>query len=177
MMILVVLAFLTAPLAAGAQVCGVAQCDAATYNSAAEPSAAESHDVMALSPGQLLRSALSRWFGPAANAGSIVKVTVRDEDSRIVHVIDSERDLAAFRALWAALAEAEPGPSAPPMGRPYYKLQIQYARRGGRIEHASWFYFPGGAVQLLAVMRSVLVAPLYRTPTPDAFEALLRSPA
>jgi hypothetical protein len=176
MMILVVLALLTAPLEADARDGAAAQCDPATYSSAAEPAAAEPRDLMALSPGKLFRSVVSRWFGPAANAGSIVKVTVRDEDSRVVRVIDSERDLAAFRALWAALAEADPGSSAPPLGRPYYKLQIEYARRG-RIEHASWFYFPGGAVRLLAVMRSVLVAPLYRTPDPDAFEALLRSPA
>jgi len=130
---------------------------------------------MALSPGKLFRAATRRWFGPAAGADSIVKVTVRDEKGRIVRVIDSERDVAAFRALWAGLLETDPGAcTAPPGWRPYHKLQIQSVGRGGRTGNASWFYFFGGHIKLLAVIRAVCVAPLYRTPSPDAFEALLR---
>jgi len=34
---------------------------------------------------------------------------------------------------------------------------------------------PGGYVKLLAVVRAIWVGPLYQTPTPDAFEALLRA--
>jgi hypothetical protein len=179
MMILVVLALLAAPSDARA---GVARCDLATYNLAtynlaAEPAAAELRNAMALSPGQLFRKAISPWFGPTASAGSIVKVTVRDEDFQLIRVIDSERDLTAFRALWGGLVEADPGSVAPPPGSlPYYKLNIETAGRGRQTRSASWFYFPrSGTIQLLAVIRSVLVAPLYRTPTPDAFEALLRA--
>jgi hypothetical protein len=95
--------------------------------------------------------------------------------SRVIRLLDSERDLAAFRALWAGLVETDLGSWTPPSGpHSYYRLQIQSTRRGGRTENASWFYFPGGFVKLLAVLRAVCVAPLYRTPCPDAFEAMLR---
>ena len=130
---------------------------------------------MALSPGRLFRAATRRWLGPATDADSVVKVTVRDEELHIVRVLDSQRDLAAFRRLWAALVEADSSSwSPPPGGRPYYKLQIQLIGRGGRTENASWFYFPDGSIKLLAVLRAIRIAPLYRTPTPGAFEALLR---
>ena len=131
---------------------------------------------MALSFGTLFRAATRRWLGPPADARTIVKVTVRDEDFQLVRVIDSERDLAAFRALWAALVEADPGSYTPPPGwRPYYKLIIEKTGRGGRSSSASWFYFPwGGTIKLLTVIRAVCVAPLYRTPSRDAFEAMLR---
>jgi hypothetical protein len=176
MMMLVVLTLLAAPPAAFAPPYGVAQCDPAAYGSAAKLAAAEPHDLMALSPGKLLRAATSRWFGPAAGAGRIVKVTVRDEDFQLIRVIDSARDLAVFRALWAGLVEADLGSFDPPPGtRPYYKLVIERAGSGGRTRSASWFYFPrNGTIKLLAVIRSILVAPLYRTPSPGAFEALLR---
>ena len=128
---------------------------------------------MALSLGRLIRAATRRWLGPAAAAGGIVKVTVRDEHSQVVRVLEAERDLAAFRALWAALIEADPRSSTPPPGGPYYKLAIQWTARGGRMHGSSWFYYPGGFVKLLAIWRAIWAAPLYRTPSPDAFEALL----
>jgi hypothetical protein len=130
-------------------------------------------DRMAFSPGKLFRAATRRWFGPLAGTERIVKVTVRDADSHVIRVIESERDLAAFRALWAGLVETDPGASAPPPERPYYKLAIQWIGRGDRGGSPSWFYFPGGYIELLAIWRAISVAPLYRTPSPDAFEALL----
>ncbi len=158
MMLSVVLALLAGPLAADGAVCSVAQREVAAYGSAAELAAAEPRDLMALSPGQLFRAATSRWFGPAANAGSIVKVTVRDEDFQLIRVIASERDLAVFRALWAGLVEADPSSIAPPPGWRPYKLNIETAGRGGQTKSASWFYFPSsGTIKLLAVIRSVLV--------------------
>ncbi len=166
--------------AALAPVGGVARGHFAAYGSVIEPAAAEPLDLMAhsmalspaLTPGKVFRVATRRWLGPAASADSIVKVTVRDAESRVVRVIESERDLAAFRTLWAGLAEADPGASPPPS--PWYKLQMQYIRSGGRTENASWFYFPGGTIKLLAIVRAAWIAPLYRTPAPAAFEALLR---
>jgi len=130
---------------------------------------------MAFSPGKLFRAAARRWFGPLAGTEGIVKVTVRDADFHVVRVIESERDLAAFRALWAALVETDPGSWAAPPGRQYYKLAIEWIGRGGRAESSSWFYFPGGSIKLLAVLRAISVASLYRTPSPGAFEALLRA--
>jgi hypothetical protein len=173
-MIFVVLALLATPLATVAPVCGMAQYDLASNGSAAEPAAAEPHDVMTFTPGSLFRTATRRWFGPAADADRIAKVTVRDEDFQVVRVLDSERELAAFRKLWAALVEADSRPWTPPPDRPYYKLNIQLIGFGGRTENASWFYFPGGCVKLLAVVRAIWIAPLYRMPSPGAFEELLR---
>ena len=130
---------------------------------------------MTLSPGRLFRTATHRSLGPFAYSRGIVKVTVRDKDSRIVRVLTSERDLAAFRALWAALVEADPGSWTPPPGAPYYRLTIQSVGRSGGGVSASWFYFPGGYIRLLAILRAIWVAPLYRTPSSTAFEALLRA--
>lgn len=131
---------------------------------------------MANSAGKLFRAATWRWLGPPGDVGKIVKVTVHDQDSQLVRVIDSERDLAAFRALWVSLVEADPGSvTPPPRWRPYYTLNIEKAGRGGGTRSATWFYFPwSGTVKLLAVIRAVYVAPLYRTSSPGAFEALLR---
>jgi hypothetical protein len=109
---------------------------------AAWPLMAQSRNLMALSPGKLFRAATRRWFGPAVYADRIVKVTVRDQNSQVVRVLDSERDLAAFRDLWAALVEVDdPGSQIPPPERPYNKLNIQFIERRGRTQRAIWFYF------------------------------------
>jgi hypothetical protein len=129
---------------------------------------------MLLSPGRLFRTATRRWLGLVRTADRIVKVTVRDENFQLVRVIDAERDLAVFCKLWAALVEADPDSWSPKPGQPYYKLGIQSIQRGVRTANAEWFYFPGGYIQLLAIWRAIWVAPLYRMPSPDAFEALLR---
>jgi len=128
------------------------------------------------SAGKLFRAATRRWLGPTADPDSIVKVTVRNEEARVVRVLTSERDLAAFRALWAGLVEVDPRSSRPPPEwRPCYRLSIERVGRGGRTAHATWFYSPvGGYIQMLAIIRAVCVAPLYRRPSPDAFEAILR---
>ncbi|MGP0091848.1 MAG: hypothetical protein ACLPKB_18095 [Xanthobacteraceae bacterium] len=49
-----------------------------------------------------------------------------------------------------------------------YKLATQSTGRGGRTENANWFYFAGGYIKLLAVVRAIWVGPLYQAPTPDA---------
>ena len=125
------------------------------------------------SPGRLFRAATRRWLGPFAASRKIVKVTVRDQEFRIVRELTSEPELAAFRNLWAALVEADQRPAAPPPGRALYKLQIQ-SIQSGRRANATWFYSSGGTVELLAIWRAIWIAPLYRTPSPAAFEALLR---
>ena len=78
-----------------------------------------------------------------------------------------------FRKQWAALIEVDRDCYTWQRGQPYYKLGIQSIGFGGRAGNASWYYFPGGYLKLLAVMRAIWVAPLYRAATPDAFEALL----
>jgi hypothetical protein len=130
---------------------------------------------MVLSPGKFFRSATRGWYGPFARPDRIVNVTVRDQDFQLVRVLDSERDLVAFRELWAALIEVDRGSYIWQREQPYYKLAIQSIGLGGRTENASWFYFPGGYLKLLAVVRAIWVGPLYQAPTPDAFEALLRA--
>jgi hypothetical protein len=93
-------------------------------------------NLLLLSAGKLFRAATLRWFGPASDGDRILKVTVSDENSHVVRVIDSQRDLAAFRQLWSALVEADaPSRSSQP-GRPYYKLGIQSIRRSVRTENA-----------------------------------------
>lgn len=121
----------------------------------------------------LFRAATRRWYGPFARPERIVDVAVRDQDFQLIRVLESEGDLLASRKLWAAVIEVDRGRYTWQPGQPYYKLAIQSVGRGGRINNASWYYFPGGYLKLLAVMRARWVAPLYRTTTPDAFAALL----
>ena len=128
---------------------------------------------MVFSPGPLFRAATRRWYGPFAHPERIVNVAVRNQDFQLIRVLESEGDLLAFRKLWAAVIEVDRNCYTRQPGRPYYKLAIQTIGRGGRINNASWYYFPGGYLKLLAVMRAIWVAPLYRAATPDAFAALL----
>jgi hypothetical protein len=130
---------------------------------------------MVLSPAKVFRAATRGRYGPFARPDRIVNVAVRDQNFQLVRVLDSERDLVAFRALWMSLVEADRDAFTWQPGQPFYKLAIESIGRGGRVENASWYYFPGGYFQLLAVIRAIWVAPLYQVPTPDAFEALLRA--
>jgi hypothetical protein len=54
---------------------------------------------MSLPLGDLIRTLTQRWLGPHQ---PVVQVTIRDPDFRIVRVLASERELAAFSGLWAA---------------------------------------------------------------------------
>jgi hypothetical protein len=127
------------------------------------------------SPGKTFRAATRRWIGPLARTGGIVKVTVRDQNFQIVRVLASEADLAAFRALWSALIEVDLRSWTPAPGQPHHSLIIEWSGRDGRARSSHWFYHPGGFVNLLAILPAIWVAPLYRTPDPDAFEAMLRT--
>jgi hypothetical protein len=128
---------------------------------------------VAASPGKIFRAATRCWIGPLAHTRSIVKVTVRDQNFQIVRVLASEADLAAFRALWSALIEVDPRSWTPAPGQPHQSLIIEWSGRGGRARSSHWFYHPGGFVNLLAILPAIWVAPLYRTPDPEAFEAML----
>jgi hypothetical protein len=64
---------------------------------------------MAFRLGTLFRSKTRGWYGPFARPYRIITVTVRDQDYRLIRVLDSQRDLAAFRELWAALIEVDRG--------------------------------------------------------------------
>jgi hypothetical protein len=130
---------------------------------------------MVLSPGKVFRAATRSWYGPFARPDQIVDVAVRDQDFQLVRILDSERDLVAFRALWVSLFEVDRDACTWQPGQPFYKLAIESIGLGGRAENASWYYFPGGYFKLLAVMRAIWVAQLYKAPMPDAFEALLRA--
>ena len=81
-------------------------------------------NLLLLSTGKLFRAATLRWFGrPVTPTG----LTVSDENSHVVRVIDSQRDLATFRQLWSALVEAD---------APSRSSRIQSIRRGVRTENA-----------------------------------------
>jgi hypothetical protein len=127
---------------------------------------------MTFSPGKILRAATQHWFGPFARTRRIVKVTVRDQDFQIVRVLKSEPDLTAFRALWSAMIEVDGSSWTPPLGQAYHHLIIEWSGPGGS---SHWYYHPGGFVNLLAIWRAIWVAPLYRTSSPEEFEALLRA--
>jgi hypothetical protein len=58
---------------------------------------------MSLSLGNLLRT-LTPPLGPRQ---TIVQVTIRDPDFRIVRVLASEHELAAFSDLWAARVKVD----------------------------------------------------------------------
>jgi hypothetical protein len=128
---------------------------------------------MVFSPGKVFRAATRGWHGPFARPEMIIKVAVHD-DVQLLRMLDAERDLAAFRQLWATFVEVDCGSYTWQREQPYYKLAIESLGLGGRIDHASWYYFPGGYLKLLAVMRAIWVAPLYRAAAPETFEALLR---
>jgi hypothetical protein len=128
---------------------------------------------MALRFGQLFRAATRRWLGPFARTRHIVKVTVRDENFHIIRVLTSDKELLAFRDLWSGLVEIDPGSWVRPPGASHRKLDIQWTRSDGRTHTSRWHYHPGGYIRILGILRAIWVAPLYRTPTPTAFEALL----
>jgi hypothetical protein len=128
---------------------------------------------VALSPGKTFRAATRHWIGPLAGTRSIAKVTVRDQNFQIVRVLASQGDLAAFRALWSELIEVDPRSWTPVPGQPHQSLIIEWSGRSGRARSSHWFYHPGGFVNLLAILPAIWVAPLYCTPDPEAFEALL----
>ena len=130
---------------------------------------------MTFAPGKTLRAATRNWIGPFARTRRIVKVTVRDQNFQILRVLKSEPDLAAFRALWSELIEVDPRSGTPALEQAHHSLIIEWSERGGRARSSHWFYHPGGFVTLLAVLPAIWVAPLYRTPEPEAFAALLRT--
>jgi hypothetical protein len=128
---------------------------------------------MGFSPGKTFRAATRNWIGPFARTRRIVKVTVRDQNFQVVRVLASEPSLIAFRAAWSALIEIDPASWTPAQGQPHYNLIVEWRERGDRVHSNHWFYHPGGFLNLLAVLPAIWVAPLYRSPNPEAFEALL----
>jgi hypothetical protein len=130
---------------------------------------------MPLSPGRLFRALIRRWRGPFARGHTIVQVTVRDQDFRVVRVLASEHDLAAFRCLWASMTEADYRSWVKPPGRDHHKLDIQWRHRSGRMHGSRWLYHPDGCVNQLGIWRKIWVAPLYRMSSPSAFDTLWRS--
>ncbi len=120
--------------------------------------------------GKLFRTATRRWLGLFADTRTIVNVTVRDKEFRIVRELTAQRDLAGFRELWSGMAEFDPTSWPPAATRAHYKLDVQWTGRDGRLHSSRWLYHPGGFVNLVAIWPAIWVAPLYRMPTPDALE-------
>ena len=120
---------------------------------------------MSLSPGKLVRALTERWLGPRR---TLVQVTIRDQDFRIVRVLASEHDIAAFSSLWAARIKVDYRSWVRPPT--HHKLDIRWRERGGRMRSYRWLYYPDGCVRLLTIWRP----PLYRVPSPSALETLLR---
>jgi hypothetical protein len=105
----------------------------------------------------------------------IVKVTVRDPQFQVIKEIDGGGDLAAFRRMWDDRVEADPGlwksAGQAHYGHGAYKLDIRRAKSSSR-----WHYHPSGLTKVLAIWRSILVAPLYRLRTPPEFNKLVGIP-
>jgi hypothetical protein len=130
---------------------------------------------MGVSIGTVVRAMIWRWRGPVANARKIVKVTVRDQDFRIIKVITSDRDLAAFHGMWSKMTEAEHKLWTTGSGRFRYTLDIQSTGHNSRTRSNRWHYHSDGFVSLLAIRRAIWIAPLYRMPCPSEFEKILRA--
>ena len=128
---------------------------------------------MSFSPGKVFRAATRNWIGPFARTRRIVKVSIRDKDFQTIRVLASESGLAAFCAFWSELIEVDRHAWSPAPGQVHYNLIVEWAARG-TTKSSHWFYYPGGFVNLLAILPAIWVAPLYRAPNPAAFEALLR---
>jgi hypothetical protein len=116
----------------------------------------------------LLRAITSPWWGPAARAGEIVRVTVRGADFEVVKTISRDPDRARFRKIWSQMFEVEPTSENSVAGRFTYKLEILFGIRSSR-----WSYDPAGFVKLLAIWAAVSIALLYRLPSVGEFDALL----
>lgn len=102
------------------------------------------------------------WSAAAADP---VKVRVLDRECRVIEEIASPRQLASFIELWSKRIEQTSQNSAATGDRYPYKLDIQYSRRTER-----WLYDPTGFTRVLSKQR----APVYRIPSPQEFNALLR---
>ena len=90
---------------------------------------------MSLSPGKLVRALTERWLGPRR---TLVQVTIRDQDFRIVRVLASEHDIAAFSSLWAARIKVDYRSWVRPPT--HHKLDIRWRERGGRMRSYRWLY-------------------------------------
>ena len=101
-----------------------------------------------------------------ALAESTIKVTVTALDGNFqpVRTITSGAELAAFDEHWAGRVKQRGGAELRPPYAPQYRINIQSDRRG-----ESWHYDPAGLVRVLSVLR----VPIYRLPSPAAFNALL----
>ena len=93
-------------------------------------------------------------------AGEIERVGVLDAQFRPVSTLTSAADLAAFSGLWAARVEESSRTSI----AADYKIDIRSEGRSVR-----WLYDSEGFVQVLSVQQR----PVYRLPSPAAFNALL----
>jgi hypothetical protein len=98
---------------------------------------------------------------------AIVKVTVRGARFEVVKTITSPQELAAFAELWWSKVEADPQLWKAAPAATIYALDI-VTRHSNR-----WFYHPSGLIKLLAIWPAIWVAPLYRLPSPAAFNTLL----
>jgi hypothetical protein len=129
---------------------------------------------MGMSIGKVVRAMIRRWWGPFARARKIVKVTVRDQDFRIIKGITSDRDLAAFHEMWSKMTEADHELLRPRSGRFHYTLDIQSTGHNSRTRSNRWHYHSDGFMSLLAIRRAICLAPLYRMPCPGEFERIFR---
>jgi hypothetical protein len=93
-------------------------------------------------------------------AGEMERVGVLDAEFRPVSTLTSAGELAAFNAPWAARVE-ESGRASVAAD---YKIDIQTGGRSVR-----WLYDSEGFVQVLSAGQR----PVYRLPSPTAFNALL----
>ena len=98
---------------------------------------------------------------------AIVKVTVRGERFEAIKTLTSPQELADFAGLWWSKNEADPQLRKHLPPGTTYALDI-LTRHGNR-----WFYHPSGLTRLLAIWPAIWVAPLYRLPSPAAFNKLL----
>jgi hypothetical protein len=97
----------------------------------------------------------------SGKAAGIERVMVRDSDFRPIRTIAGGPDLATFSELWAA--RVQQGATDKP--RLDYKIDIQSNGRTVR-----WLYDPAGFALVLSIGKT----PIYRLPSPAAFNELLR---
>jgi hypothetical protein len=122
--------------------------------------------------GKQFRALYWRFHTPA----DITRVVVRDGQFQVIKELTGDDELPEFRRLWFDRVEADPelwrAAGQESYGHGAYKLDLRRPTKSGN-RSSRWLYDPSGLVKLLAIWRSIFVAPLYRLRSPEEFNKLI----
>lgn len=106
--------------------------------------------------------ALSMWlrFPLGRKIDQVVVRDLRHADAPVIRTIDSAEELKAFHTIWSNRENLPPETAV----QVQYKFELLSGGQGD-----AWLYDPAGLARVLSKART----PVYRLPSPEAFNGLL----